>query len=47
MNQARQVLRQDARDTPRDADVTMAEGKPASTLVAPLHRVSYTVLEEP
>jgi hypothetical protein len=31
----------------RDADVTMAEGKAARILVAPLNSVSYTGLEEP
>jgi len=34
MNQTHQVVRQDARDAPRDAAVTMAEGKPDRTLVA-------------
>ena len=47
MNQARQVLRRDARDAPRAADGTMAEGKSARTLAAPLNGVSYTGLEEP
>jgi hypothetical protein len=47
MNQARQAVRQDPRDAPRDAKVTMAEGKPGRTLVAPLNRVSYTGLEKP
>ncbi len=47
MNQTHQVVRQDARDAPRDAAVTMAEEKPDRTLVAPLNSVSYTGLEEP
>jgi hypothetical protein len=47
MNQARQVVRLVARDAPRDAKVTMAEGKPDRALVVPLNSVSYTGIEEP